>query len=83
MSLGICCLTFATCSSQRPREMKTRSMGGVSKKVMGEYGSCIAIAATTTDTEYTYETARFNYIVRGTLREQKRFAKASSNQMIF
>ena len=50
-------LTLATCSSQRPSEMKTRSMGGVSKKVIGEYGSAITIAAITTATEYVYETA--------------------------
>ena len=37
--------------------MKTRSMGGVSKKVIGEYGSAITIAAITTATEYVYETA--------------------------
>lgn len=27
--------TLAICSSQRPKEMKTKSIGGVSKKVMG------------------------------------------------
>ena len=67
--------TLATCSSQRPSEMNTRSMGGVSKKVMGEYGSCIAIAATTTDTEYTYETARVRYMIRGRPTWQKLVAK--------
>ena len=36
---------------QRPREMKTKSMGGVSKKVIGLVSSCMAMEAITTATE--------------------------------
>ena len=64
-------LTLATCSSQRPREMNTRSMGGVSKKVIGEYGSLIAIAAITTATEYAYETAIRSEVQRESARVTK------------
>ena len=40
--------TLATCSSHRPSEMNTISMGGVSKNVMGLVVSCMAIEAITT-----------------------------------
>ena len=39
---------FATCSIQRPREMNTNNMGGVSKKVMGLWLLCSAMATATT-----------------------------------
>ena len=45
-------LAFAMCSSQRPSEMKTKSMGGVSKKVIGDVSSAKIIDAITTATEY-------------------------------
>ena len=35
-----------------PKEMKTKSMGGVSKKVIGDVSSDMIIEATTTATEY-------------------------------
>ena len=49
-------VTFATCSSHLPRDMKTSSIGGVSKKVFGLPLALSIIAKTTTRTEYVYAT---------------------------
>lgn len=46
-------LTFATCSSHRPKEMNTNSIGGVSKKVTGFTFAFSAIATRRTTSEYT------------------------------
>lgn len=43
--------TLAICSSQRPKEIKTKSIGGVSKKVMGFTVAVSAMATMRTITE--------------------------------
>lgn len=47
-------LDLAICSNHLPREMNRNSMGGVSKKVIGEAFSCIIMLASTTPQLYVY-----------------------------
>lgn len=45
--------TFATCSNHRPSEIKTISIGGTSKNVIGLEGHCKTNATVSTSNEYT------------------------------